>query len=189
MMPVAWGQIVCWNFRMIPYLRIFLMFLSFVLFSSHGLAKKNKANEIKKLSGVVQSCHDGDTCRVKVKDQVLKIRFSGIDTPEKSQQYGPQAKEFTQGLLLNQKVDLECEGKSYDRLTCTIFKNQVNINEEIVRAGWAWDSKKYSKRKYESLMKQAQLEKKGMWVNTTISPFCYRHKNSKKCRVSQLYME
>lgn len=166
-----------------------IFILLFLIFQVSAVAKEKTARKVEMLTGIVRSCHDGDTCRVEVKNKLLKIRFSGIDTPEKKQKYGVEAKQYTEKLVLHKQVDMECEGKSFDRLTCTLFHENKNINEELVKAGWAWDSKRYSKGKYQQIMNEAKMLKKGMWVDTKISPFCYRHKESKKCRVSQLYME
>jgi endonuclease YncB( thermonuclease family) len=158
-------------------------------FSSVSLAKSKKKNQIQNFRGFVQSCHDGDTCRVLVNNKSLKIRFSGIDTPEIKQPEGPMAKGFTESLILHKIVDLKCEGMSFDRLACIVFYESKNINEEIVRNGFAWDSPKHSHGEYNLLMMQAQNKEIGIWKTTRVSPYCFRHKNSKKCVESKLYME
>lgn len=170
--------------------KILLLMLAFSLsFSSAAFARSKKKSQVQIFRGLVQSCHDGDTCRVLVNNKSLKIRFSGIDTPEIKQPEGRMAKEFTESLILNKIVELKCEGKSFDRLACTVFQDSKNINEEIVRNGFAWDSPKYSHGQYNLLMMQAQNKEIGIWKTTTVSPYCYRHRTSKKCVDSKLYME
>jgi len=157
--------------------------------TSGAEAAKRKKNKIQKLTGTVQSCHDGDTCRVLVKNKSLKIRFAGIDTPELSQQNGKDAKNFTESKLKGRTVDLECEGTSFDRLTCVVFLEGRNINREIILNGWAFESLKYSKGEYAPDVQTAKNKRLGIWQNENlVSPYCYRHKTSKHCRVSQLYM-
>jgi len=152
-------------------------------------ARKKKKTQIQKISGVVQKCHDGDTCRVIANDKNLKIRFAGIDTPELKQKYGKDAQAFTESKIKNRNVDLECEGTSYDRLTCTVFLEGKNINREIVLNGWAYDSFKYSKGAYAPDVEIAKSQRLGMWKDANlVSPYCFRHKNSKPCRVRQSYM-
>lgn len=152
-------------------------------------ARKKKKKEIQKISGVIQKCHDGDTCRLIVNKKILKIRFFGIDTPELSQRYGKQAQVFTESTLKGKTVDLECDGSSFDRLTCTVFLEGRNINREIVQKGWAYDSTKYSKGLYAADAAAAKTTKAGMWKDENlVSPYCFRHKTNKKCRVSQSYM-
>lgn len=152
-------------------------------------ARKKKKQQVQKMSGIVQSCHDGDTCRVLVNDKSLKIRFFGIDTPELKQKYGKEALAFTESKIKNKQVELECEGTSYDRLTCTIFLEGRNINREIVLNGWAYDSTKYSKGMYAPDVETAKAQHLGMWKEADlVSPYCFRHKNSKPCKVRQSYM-
>jgi endonuclease YncB( thermonuclease family) len=157
--------------------------------TSASFAKGNK--EIQSLSGKVVSCHDGDTCRVLLKDKnkEIKVRFAGIDTPELKQSYGKDAQRFTESLVKNQNVDLKCNGNSFDRVTCEVFLGQKSVNEEIVKSGWAWDSPKFSKGKFAQAMKEARAKKIGIWKDHVVSPFCFRHKDSRKCAVDQTYME
>lgn len=164
-----------------------ILALSFLATPAH--ARKKKKSPVQKISGVVQKCHDGDTCRVIANDKVLKIRFAGIDTPELKQKYGKEAQNFTESLIKNRNVDLECEGTSYDRLTCTVFLEGKNINREIVLNGWAYDSFKYSKGAFIPDVETAKTQKLGMWKDANlVSPYCFRHKTSKPCKVRQSYM-
>lgn len=166
-----------------------ILFSLTLMTNSAEASKKKKKPQVQKFSGTVQKCHDGDTCRVIAGSKNLKIRFAGIDTPELSQKYGIEARDFTESKLKNKIVDLECEGTSYDRLTCTIFMEGRNINREIVLNGWAFDSTKYSKGMYAQDVQDAKDRKLGIWKDSNlVSPYCYRHKSNKKCRVSQLYM-
>lgn len=157
--------------------------------STTSFAKKNKKSQVHNLQGVVQKCHDGDTCRVLVGNKSLKIRFAGIDCPELSQKYGKQARNFTESMIKNKEVRLECDGTSFDRLTCTVFLGNKNVNQSIVENGWAYDSTKYSKGRYLATVDEAKTQRKGIWSdNDLISPYCYRHKTAKKCANDQSYM-
>ncbi len=150
---------------------------------------KKKKQQIQHLSGVVEKCHDGDTCRVKVGNKIAKIRFAGIDCPELSQKYGKQARDYTESIIKNKYVNLECDGKSFDRLTCTVFLADKNVNLMIVENGWAYDSTKYSKGRYLASVDTAKNQRTGMWVDRDLtSPYCYRHKTNKKCALDQSYM-
>ncbi|QDK47258.1 hypothetical protein DOM22_19845 [Bdellovibrio sp. ZAP7] len=153
-----------------------------------AFAKKNR-NQRTFLSGVVEQCHDGDTCRVRVKGKIAKIRFAGIDCPELSQKYGKQARNFTESIVKGKQVDLECDGKSFDRLTCVVFVGDKNVNLMIVQHGWAYDSTKYSKGRYLASVDEAKSQRLGIWADKNLtSPYCYRHKTNKKCALDQSYM-
>jgi len=172
--------------------QIFLSLIILATLISTGVeARTKKSPQITRLSGVIEKCHDGDTCRVAVNEKVLKVRFAGIDCPELSQPNGKQARDFTQSLIKGKKVDLECEGKSFDRLTCTVYLSGKNINQQIVESGWAYDSTKYSKGRYLASANEAREKKMGMWKtknNSDLSPYCYRHKSNKKCKSNPQYM-
>jgi len=171
-------------------LKFAALFLSVSLaLAPNAFARKKKSQDIHKFSGVVQKCHDGDTCRVMVKNKSVKIRFAGIDCPELSQKHGKDAQRFTESTLKGKNVDLECDGKSFDRLTCTVFLDQRNINLEIVQAGWAYDSTKYSKGRYIAAVTDAKSKSMGIWKDSgLISPYCYRHKSNKKCQTEPSFM-
>lgn len=165
---------------------------------SPAFAIKKKA-VVENFSGVVISCHDGDTCRVKVSvderrlgtEQTLSVRFAGIDAPEIKQPLGVRSKNFVESLIKNKTVNLECDGKSFNRITCTVFQAGVNINSEIVRAGWAYESKRYSKGKYTFAENQARTKKLGIWGgDTSGSPYCFRQKRpNKKCLHNPNYQD
>lgn len=61
----------------------------------------------------VVSVSDGDTITVFHSGRQEKIRLYGIDTPEKNQDYGQQAKQITSTLIAGRKVDIET--KAVDR--------------------------------------------------------------------------
>lgn len=171
-------------------MRITSLVLALILSVSFNSAQaKKKKQQVQKLSGVVQKCHDGDTCRILVGNKVAKVRFAGIDCPELSQKYGKDARNFTESLIKNKYVNLECDGKSFDRITCTVFLGDKNVNEMIAQHGWAYDSTKYSKGRYLASVDTAKSQRAGMWIDQNLtSPYCYRHKMNKKCALDQSYM-
>ncbi len=163
-----------------------LLIFSFLISTEAFARKKQKVFEFQ---GVVQSCHDGDTCRVSVNKEVLKVRFFGIDAPELNQEYGKEAQKYTANLILNKNVNLKCFGNSYDRSTCEIDLDGKIINQQLVKAGWAVDSPKYSKGKYKPDESYARENKLGMWrLGFKLSPHCYRHKKDKRCKLNAAFM-
>lgn len=128
------------------------------------------------------SCNDGDTCRIKTKSGIVKVRLAGIDAPETGQEHWEESKDFLVKLLKGAELKLECNGTSYDRSVCNIFIGTTNINEEMVKAGMAWDYPQYSLSKYQSGETQARRLKVGLWKQSPkASPFCYRHETSRDC--------
>ncbi len=162
-----------------------LCFFVMAIFPNNALTKS-----LKKIQSVkIKKCHDGDTCSTYLGGKKIKVRFSGIDCPELKQKHGSIALKFTNSLVLDRDVDLICDGRSYDRITCTVFSNGINVNEELVKQGLAFDSPKYSKRRYKEFEEAARKARIGLWSEEKItSPHCFRHPKIKQCKTNSQYM-
>ncbi len=101
------------------------------------------------IEGKVVSVTDGDTIKLKTyKNKVERIRLNQIDTPEKKQPWGKQAKLALSNKIFgkNVKVDIKTTDR-YGRLIGTIWFSGKNINREMVREWHAWVYRKYVKDK------------------------------------------
>ena len=77
---------------------------------------------------------DGDTIKL---ENGAKVRFLGINTPEKKQPYYSEAKEFLK-VVENTTVSLEIAGTDrYGRLLAHVFWNGQHLNEAILEEGFA----------------------------------------------------
>ena len=135
------------------------------------------------------SCNDGDTCRIKTGNLVRKVRLSGIDAPEAGQPRWESSRDYLVSLLKGKELLLKCDGTSFDRAACRIFVKAVDVNEEMVKAGWAWDYPQFSQNRYKKSEEDARLKKIGLWQDAkSKSPFCYRHETNKRCtQLNNLY--
>ena len=115
---------------------------------------------------------DGDTITILKGNQQIKIRLHGIDSPEKGQAFGTKAKQFTLGLVFGKTVTVKpTETDRYGRTVAWVFVDGLNLNEEIVRVGFAWHFKRYSKD--ENLAKaeiEARTNKVGLWRDPNAIP-------------------
>lgn len=128
---------------------------------------------------------DGDSLEMGEK----RIRLEGIDSPEyyqdcrqanaKKYPCGLKAKAYLQSLVDKGKV--RCVEKDIDRYkrslcTCYVIDKEgqtININEEMVRAGWAVVYKnKFSD--YSSQENDAKNEKRGIWQGKFMKPQLFR---------------
>ncbi len=133
------------------------------------------------ISGKVISVKDGDTIEVLYNGKPLRIRLAHIDCPETrgGQPFGKNAKQFTSERCFGQKVTIVNEGK-YDRygrlLAVIINSNNQNVNQELLKAGFAWHYKKYSKDAgYARLEAEARRNKIGIWSEKNpIPPWGWR---------------
>ena len=125
---------------------------------------------------------DGDTIHLNGE----KIRFTGIDTPELKQTCikeeaidpcGITAKEILIKKISNNKVLCISEGKDrYNRTLAECFVNDESLSSYLVRSGYAFAYRKYSK-KFVPDEDYAKLNKIGMWSMKFSYPWDYRKSN------------
>ena len=162
------------------------IFLIFFLSSYNDV----KSEEVKIISGIAKVT-DGDTIRIEGK----KIRFFGIDAPEKKQQckkpwltisFISFNKNYPCGQISTDKLKKKINNKllickwsnkdRYKRFIAECFKDKTNVNAWMVRNGYAVAYRKYSK-KFVSQEIFAKKEKLGLWSGTFMMPWDYRKNN------------
>jgi endonuclease YncB( thermonuclease family) len=126
---------------------------------------------------------DGDTIHINGE----KIRFTGIDTPELKQtctnngnidSCGITAKEILIQKIANNKVECIREGKDqYKRTLAECFVNNESLSSYLVRSGYAFAYRKYSK-KFIIDEEYARVNKVGMWSMKFAYPWDYRKKKN-----------
>ena len=95
----------------------------------------------------IKECYDGDTCTTSTGE---KIRLACIDTPElKGWNAAPipanSASEFLNNLLANEEVYIKrIKNDKYGRTVAELFKDEVNIQELIVKKGYGKIYKRYA---------------------------------------------
>ena len=125
---------------------------------------------------------DGDTIHLNGE----KIRFTGIDTPELKQTCvkegltepcGVTAKEILIKKIGDNKVECINEGKDqYKRTLAECFVNNKSLSSYLVRSGYAFAYRKYSK-KFIKDEDYARLNKIGMWSMNFEYPWDFRKNN------------
>ena len=125
---------------------------------------------------------DGDTIHLNGE----KIRFTGIDTPELKQSCikdgvidpcGVTAKEILIEKIADNKVECISEGKDqYKRTLAECFVNDESLSSYLVRSGYAFAYRKYSK-KFIKDENYARLNKLGMWSMEFVYPWDFRRNN------------
>ncbi|QHS56246.1 thermonuclease family protein [Mucilaginibacter sp. 14171R-50] len=145
----------------------------------------NKNETLYKVIGV----KDGDTMVLLSPDnQSITVRLAEIDAPEKSQAFGQAAKQFTSNLCFGKMVKLI--GNQHDRYGRTVGKveleNGTNVNYEIVKQGYAWQYRAYSKNmELASLEEHAREARLGLWQDANPTPPWIFRKEGKSRRVEQ----
>ena len=125
------------------------------------------------------SCIDGDTAKFKMKNEIIKVRFLAIDTPEikhdkvKEEPYGNEASNYTCNKLKHaKKIELEFEKEKkdkYDRYLAWVFIDDNLLQKLIIKKGLAKTAYIYDDYKYVELLKteenNAKKKKIGIWSN------------------------
>ena len=125
---------------------------------------------------------DGDTIHLNNE----KIRFTGIDTPELKQTCnrnneiiycGIQARQLLINKIGKNKVKCVREGKDqYKRTLAECFVNDLSLSRFLVRQGYAFAYRKYSKKFIED-ENFAKNNNMGMWSMKFEYPWDWRKKN------------
>jgi len=116
---------------------------------------------------------DGDTI---VLGNNERVRYIGIDTPELSsarkveETFAREAKEYNQELVEGKRVRLETDEKKRDRfgrILAYVYRENVMINEELLRAGLAREVSYPPNLRHQKKFKIAEDEAKrmgrGLW--------------------------
>ncbi len=131
------------------------------------------------LTGVAEVI-DGDTIRLEGKP----VRLDGIDAPEARQECeepdrrsyscGNAATRFLADRIGEQQVTCEILGKdAYGRAIGACRTENVDLNAEMVRSGWALAFRRYSER-YVREEQQAEAAGAGLWAGTFDPPWEWR---------------
>ncbi len=126
---------------------------------------------------------DGDTIKINGE----KIRFSGIDAPERKQVCYLNEKKVFCGELSKEKLkekigtnSITCEREKdkdfYGRTLAECFINDESLSKFMVRNGYAFDYTRYSKKKYAKDEEYAKTNKLGIWTMIFEYPWEWREK-------------
>jgi micrococcal nuclease len=100
----------------------------------------------KRVEATVVRVVDGDTAQMRFGDGEEPVRFIGVDTPESVapgqpvECFGKKASRFTTRLLEGKQVTLQFGAERrdiYDRLLAYVFLDDLFVNAELVRLGYA----------------------------------------------------
>ena len=118
---------------------IFILLIAFISipFSAYGTLPTT----------IIRDCYDGDTCTTIDGE---KIRLACIDTPElKGKKANPikakEARDFMNKLVSNKKVSIKrINTDKYGRTVAELFKNNINLQELVVKKGYGKIYKRYA---------------------------------------------
>jgi endonuclease YncB( thermonuclease family) len=129
-------------------------------------------------AGRVVGVTDGDTLKVMHAGRAETVRLEGVDAPEKRQAYGERARRFTADLSFDRTVTVRTNGRDRNGrlLGEVVLPDGRNLNQELVRAGYAWWFRKYSRDgRLARLEEEARAGRRGLWADQApLAPWDYR---------------
>lgn len=97
-------------------------------------------SDTKQEIGLVTNVIDGDTIEVQIDGVIYPLRYIGMDTPEYNEPNGDLASEENRKLIQGKIVTLVkdvSETDPYDRLLRYVFVEDVFVNYELIKIGYA----------------------------------------------------
>ena len=159
-------------------------FLLFLLLSFCFVPSALAQKMSKTITGKVVTIIDGDTFDLLTEDTVkFRIRLNGIDCPERKQEYYKVCKDALSQYIFSKNVVLTTHGTDrWKRIIADVYVNNTLINYQMVRNGYAWHFKKYSKDKALAQAEtEAKKEKTGLWkMKDPVAPWKHRKPVKKK---------
>jgi endonuclease YncB( thermonuclease family) len=119
-----------------------------------------------RLEGQVRHIFDGDTLELVTADGTWRVRLVGIDAPEYDQPFGRKARKELVALCERQRVEVWVRGRdSYNRLLGDVYRDDVWVNGQMVRAGYAWHWNRDGRAAgpLETLQEDARRARRGLW--------------------------
>ncbi|HEY9753821.1 MAG TPA: thermonuclease family protein [Oculatellaceae cyanobacterium] len=131
-------------------------------------------------SAKVVSVVDGDTIYVMHNGAREKVILYGVDCPELGQDFGQEAKKFTDDACYGKEVGIEVHGQDSKGRTIgdVLLPSGENLNRLLVKQGLAWWSDKYAPK--DATLKQlhegAKTSQTGLWsAPNPIAPWVFRN--------------
>ena len=148
-------------------------------------AEQGRAVPREELEGKVIQVYDGDTIDILSADnKKYRIRFYGIDAPEKLQPYGIESRDTLRRKILGKNVTVQVMNTdNYDRSVGKVLLDSRCINLEMVAEGAAWHYVAYAKNEYDiaNAEKTARSRNLGIWRDPYPQPpWEWRRINNKK---------
>lgn len=139
---------------------------------SPASAAPSRTSIRERFAGRIVGVTDGDTIAVMRDGRSARVRLEGIDCPERGQDFGARAKQFTSRMAFGKDAVVEVRDVDrYGRLVARVNVGGEDVSLALVRSGLAWHYTKYSRdpelAEAEMAAKSSQL---GLWSRPAPTP-------------------
>ena len=137
--------------------KLSLILFSIIILIHFSFTNSSEKNIAKGKARII----DGDTIEINKE----KIRFGGINSPERNEVGYKLAKDKLSEKIINKTLVCirEKNKDRYSRTVAECFVNGESISSFMVKKGYACDYVRYSKGKYSEEQKYAKVNKLGIW--------------------------
>lgn len=142
------------------------------------------AARAQELAGRIVGVIDGDTVDLLTASKdLIRVRLSGIDAPEKGQPFGQVAKRTLSDIVFDRQVVVDGTKRDrYGRLVGKLLVGGSDANLQIVARGLAWHFKRYEREQpeadrttYAHAEAAARAGHLGLWADRQpVAPWDYR---------------
>lgn len=134
------------------------------------------------IQGEVIAVIDGNTLDVISTDhERYQIILLGIDCPELTQDFGKDAKSFSEARLLHESVVVHLHGKDRYKnyIGVALTRDSTDVRLMLLQEGLAWTSERNPLEELEVIRKEAASERRGLWIHDdAIAPWLHRRQIS-----------
>jgi micrococcal nuclease len=109
--------------------------------TTSSLPNNNSATSLSSSGEVTGKCYhvvDGDTIDV---EGVGRVRFVGVNTPERGEPGYSEAKQYIKDRCLYQTVSLDVDDEKqhdkYGRTLAVVYEGDLNLNQQLLKNGYA----------------------------------------------------
>lgn len=106
----------------------------------------------------------------------VTVQLHGLDAPELGQSYGEEAAAFLRRRVLGREVQIRVRDRDrFGRLVATVLLDGAEVNEQVLRAGFAWYYWWYidytaDAARDQTLAHRARQAERGLWSQTAPVP-------------------
>lgn len=128
---------------------------------------------VAEFSGRVVHVQDGDSFKLQTADRgTITVRMQSIDAPEKGQPAGDAARQNLKRLIEERDVGIRSVGQDrYERTLGFVILGGTELNEQLVREGWAWHYRQVScERRFATAEQAARSARRGLWAADAPEP-------------------
>lgn len=139
---------------------------------------------------IVTRVYDGDTIDVELDDRIYRLRYIGVDSPEREEPFYQEATDFNRDLVEGQTVMLVkdvSETDQYGRLLRYVYlPDGTFVNAALISNGMArlvtFPPDVAQTDYLRALQEQAQADETGMWSRPDLVGPCDCDRNLYDCR-------